>query len=256
MVLLDHPAPARTLGPVTRVAVVVEDAGVPRDRLSSTLQQHGFQVHTFADGADAVDAVDRLHPDLVIVDVALTGIDGFEVVRRLRSFHDGFVLMISSMAEETAAVEGFRSGADDYILRPWRPFELRARIDAILRRSRAVAKAPAATEPDWLTVDSLRLHPASRRVELAGRRVDLTKSEFDLLLALIRNPDVVLEKSWIALLLRRQNGGGGDHVSAHDLHAIEVHVMNLRRKLGGDGKRCKWIETVRGVGYRFAPSQL
>lgn len=256
MTLLEHPAPARTMGPLTRVAVLVEDAGTARDRLSSTLQQHGFQVHSFSDGFAAVEAVDRLQPDLVTVDTTLAGIDGFEVVRRIRSFHAGSIVILSDMTEETAAVEAFRSGADDYVVRPWRPFELRARLDAILRRTLGAAEVLPPTESDWLVVDGLRLHPASRRAELAGRRIDLTRSEFDLLLALVRNPDVVLEKSWIVLLLRRQNGGNGDHVNAHDLHAVEVHVMNLRRKLGGTARRCRWIETVRGIGYRFAPAKL
>lgn len=255
MVLLNLAAPRPAIAAARR-AVVIEPDGPTRLRLNMTLRQHGFEVHAYADGLEAVDAIDELDPELVIVDAVLEGVDGFEVTRRLRAFHDGLVLMLSSMEDETAAVEGFRSGADDYIIRPWRPFELRARIDAMLRRAQLTSAATAPAASEWLEVNSLRLHPGTRRVELAGRRIDLTKSEFDLLLALFQKPDEVLAKSWIALLLRRQNGSESDHISAHDLHAIEVHVMNLRRKLGGDGRSCRWIETVRGIGYRFAPAAL
>ncbi|MDD7928599.1 response regulator transcription factor [Microbacterium thalli] len=234
-----------------RIAVVIEDDDDLRHLLTQTLEQHGFDVHAFSDGAPAVDAVRLLRPELTTVDVMLGGIDGFEAVRRIRSFHDGYILIISAVGDETATVEGFRSGADDYIVKPWRPYELRARIDALMRRPRGI-RSDEPSAPAWLEAGALRLNPAARRVELDGELLDLTRSEFDVLQALMQRPGDVIEKSRIALMLRRQNGAAGEHVSAHDLHAVEVHMMNLRRKLGDDGRSGRWVETVRGIGYRFA----
>jgi len=236
---------------MTRTVVVIEDDDDLRKLLSQTLEQHGFAVHAFRDGPSGVDAVRLLRPDLTTVDVRLDGIDGFEAVRRIRAFHDGYILIISAIEDETATVEGFRSGADDYVVKPWRPYELRARIDALMRRPRSIqATDPAGSA--WLEAGALRLNPGSRRAELDGEGVELTRSEFDVLQALMQRPGDVIEKSWIALMLRRQSGTHGEHVSAHDLHAVEVHMMNLRRKLGDDGRSGRWIETVRGIGYRFA----
>ncbi len=236
---------------MSRSVVVIEDDDDLRRLLTQTLEQGGFTVNAYADGAAGVDAVRLLRPALTTVDIRLGGIDGFEVVRRIRSFHDGYILMISALEDETAAVEGFRSGADDYVLKPWRPYELRARIDALMRRPRSIRPASGG-ESVWLDAGALRLHAGSRRAELDGDDLDLTRSEFDVLHALMQRPGDVLEKSWIALMLRRQNGTPGDHISSHDLHAVEVHMMNLRRKLGDDGRSGRWVETVRGVGYRFA----
>lgn len=236
---------------MTRTVVVIEDDDDLRNLLGHTLEQHGFEVHAFADGPAGVDAVRLLRPDLTTVDVKLAGIDGFEAVRRIRAFHDGYILIISAVDEETATVEGFRSGADDYVIKPWRPYELRARIDALMRRPRSLKPLEGAAG-SWIEAGDLRLSPGSRRAELAGRALDLTRSEFDVLQALMQRPGDVIEKAWIALMLRRQNGAHGEHVSGHDLHAVEVHMMNLRRKLGDDGRTGRWIETVRGIGYRFA----
>lgn len=236
---------------MTRTAVVIEDDDDLRSLLTQTLEQHGFAVHAYADGHAGVNAVRAVRPDLTTVDVKLDGIDGFEAVRRIRAFHDGYVLIISAVDDETATVEGFRSGADDYVIKPWRPYELRARIDALMRRPRTL-QANEAAPGAWLEAGGLRLSPGSRRVELDGRSLDLTRSEFDVLQALMQRPGDVVEKAWIALMLRRQSGAHGEHVSPHDLHAVEVHLMNLRRKLGDDGRTGRWIETVRGIGYRFA----
>lgn len=236
---------------MTRVAVVIEDDDDLRLLLSQTLEQHGFITHSFRDGPSGVDAVRMLRPDLTTVDVRLDGIDGFEAVRRIRAFHDGYILIVSALDDETATVEGFRSGADDYVVKPWRPYELRARIDALMRRPRAIQPHEASAAA-WIRSGPLRLNPGSRRAELDGTPLELTRSEFDVLQALMQRPGDVLEKSWIALMLRRQSGTHGDHVSAHDLHAVEVHMMNLRRKLGDDGRSGRWVETVRGIGYRFA----
>lgn len=236
-----------------RSAVVIEDEGDLRDLLTVTFEQQGFAVSPFADGDAGVEAIRRLRPDLITVDIGLSGIDGYEVVRRVREFHDGYVVMITGLGDENAAVRGFRSGADDFVTKPWRPHELRARIDALMRRPRVLQPLPEPAEPAWIEIDGLRLHAGSRRAELGDRPLDLTRSEFDMLLALLQPIGDVVEKAQMATMLRRNDDG--DEVNSQELHAVEVHMMNLRRKLGADGRSGRWIETVRGLGYRFAHSE-
>lgn len=243
--------PSRGAG--IRSVVVIEDEGDLRDLLAITFEQQGFAVHPFADGDAGVDAIRRLRPDLITVDIGLSGIDGYEVVRRVREFHDGYVVMITGLGDESAAVRGFHSGADDFVVKPWRPQELRARIDALMRRPRDFQSVSASIEPAWIEVDGLRVHTGSRRAEIDDRPLDLTRSEFDMLLALLQPIGDVVEKARMATMLRRHDDG--TEATSQELHAVEVHMMNLRRKLGADSRPGRWIETVRGLGYRFARSE-
>jgi two-component system OmpR family response regulator len=241
--------------PYARSAVVIDRDPVHAAQLVTWLSQQGFRVFEARDGAAGVDAVATQRPDLILVQTDLPGLDGFETVRRMREFSDGFVILLSQDDSESAVVEGFRAGADDYIVTPLRPYALRARIDALMRRSRALAGATTHTsDMGWLEHNLLRMQPASRRVELHGIECELTRSEFDLLFTLVRAKDQVFSKSSLALMLREANGLPGQHITAHDRHAVEVHVMNLRRKLGDDPRAPRWIETVRGLGYRLAPA--
>jgi DNA-binding response OmpR family regulator len=241
--------------PYARSAVVIDADAAHAERLAASLRQQGFTVHTAGDGSTGLEAVRRFRPDLTTVDVNLPGIDGFETVRRLRAFSDGFVLMLTADDSESAVVEGFRAGADDYIIKPYGPHALRARIDALLRRSRSLASAARVEdESPWLEQGPLRLHPGSRRVEVDGVERELTRSEFDLLFTLMRAKDQVFSKASLAVMLRETNGLLGHHITTHDRHAVEVHIMNLRRKLGDDPRSPQWIETVRGFGYRLAPA--
>lgn len=212
-------------------------------------------MHEAHDGFAGLDAVADHRPDLTVVEVDLPGIDGFETVRRLREFSDGFVVIVTTDDSESAAVEGFRAGADDFIVKPYGAHALRARIDALMRRSRTlVSAAGTQAETTWIEHGSLRLHAASRRVEVRGVECDLTRSEFDLLFTLMRAKDQVFSKASLALMLRETNGLPGQHITAHDRHAVEVHIMNLRRKLDDDPRAPQCIETVRGFGYRLAPT--
>lgn len=240
--------------PHARSALVIDRDPAHTAGLVTSLSQQGFSVRDAQDGFHGLSLAQRHLPDLVIIGTDLPGIDGFETVRRLRSFADGFVLVLADDDSESAAVEAFRSGADDYIVKPYGPYALRARIDAMMRRSRSLAGVTAkTTDPEILEHGGLRLHPAARRVDIDGAECELTRSEFDLLHTFMRARDQVFSKSSLALMLREANGLTGQHITAHDRHAVEVHIMNLRRKLAVHQMAPQCIETVRGFGYRLAP---
>jgi two-component system, OmpR family, response regulator len=239
--------------PHARSAVVIDHDPAHTISLVTSLRQQGFTVHDAQDGFLGVALVQRHTPDLVLLDRDLPGIDGFEALRRLRGFSDAFVIMLTDDDSESAAVEAFRLGADDYIVRPYGTYAMRARIDAIMRRSRALQAPAAAADPEVHTHGQIRLWPGSRRVDVDGVDVDLTRSEFDLLHTFMRARDQVFSKSSLALMLRETNGLSGAHITAHDRHAVEVHIMNLRRKLADDPRAPQCVETVRGFGYRLAP---
>jgi two-component system, OmpR family, response regulator len=242
------------LDPLARSAVVVDHDSTRAEHLIATLTRQGFTVHASTDGLDALDRVHRTAPDLVTVQIDLPTIDGFETVRRLRRFFEGFIVLRSDDDSESAVIEGLRCGADDFLHEAISPYILRARIDALLRRSSRLLADIAAPADDltWIEHGPLHLHPASRRVRLGGHDCDLTRSEFDLLHTLVLSKNQVFSKTALAQMLRAANGLHAAHITAHDRHAVEVHIMNLRRKLGDDPREPQWIETVRGLGYRLA----
>lgn len=240
--------------PHARSALVIDSDPAVRAGLVASLRQQGFTIHDTSDGFSGLTLAGHHRPDLVIVGTCLPGIDGFETVRRLREFSDGFVLVLADDDSESAAVEAFRSGADDYVVKPYGPYALRARIDALMRRSRTLLPTAAVVaDRTLLEHGALRLHPGSRRVDVAGVEVELTRSEFDLLHTFMRAKDQVFSKSSLALMLRETQGLTGQHITPHDRHAVEVHIMNLRRKLADDPRAPQCVETVRGFGYRLAP---
>ncbi len=247
------------------VAVVIEDDEDIRGLVGVVLEQAGFTVHAAANGLDGVELVRTHRPTIVTLDISMPGIDGFETAKRIRAISSTYIVMLTARDEEIDTVQGLQSGADDYLTKPFRPRELRARIEAMLRRPRTVAGAsaepagvppptasadPAGESPEWLTHHGLRLHPGMRIVTQDGVEVDLTRSEFEILAELMTAGRRVVSKADLALLLRGERYAG-TYVSEHDTRAIEVHVANLRRKLGDVVSRPRWIETIRGVGYRL-----
>jgi DNA-binding response OmpR family regulator len=242
-----------------RVAVVVEDDEDIRALLAAVLEQAGFDVHTAATGADALDLVREHDPIVTTLDVGLPGMDGYETARRIRQISSAYIVMLTARTEEIDALQGLDAGADDYITKPFRPRELRARIDAMLRRPRMRSDVAATPEPapasgssreSWLEHDGLRANPAMRVVVADGRSIELTRSEFDILVELLTSDRRVVSKSQLALLLRGETDPSA-YVNDNDTRAIEVHVANLRRKLGDSPSSPRWVETVRGVGYRL-----
>ncbi|WP_194408718.1 response regulator transcription factor [Microbacterium cremeum] len=251
------PAPGGAAVQEARVAVVIEDEDDIRSLLSTVLAQAGFEVHGAANGADGVELVRAHRPVVTTLDVNMAGMDGFETAKRIRSISSTYIVMLTARTEEIDALQGLEAGADDYVAKPFRPRELRARIDAMLRRPREVAPARAdttapssASAAAWLDHHGLRLNPETRVVTVDGDEVVLTRSEFDILADLLSGGRRVRAKTDLAIMLRGDQSVA-DFVSDSDARAIEVHVANLRRKLGESPSEPRWIETVRGVGYRL-----
>ena len=199
---------------------------------------------------------------MTTLDVNMPGMDGFETAKRIRGMSATYIVMLSARTEEIDAMQGLEAGADDYVAKPFRPRELRARIDAMLRRPRHHIDVPAAPEPatarppiaEWLEHQGLRLNPETRVVTVDGDDLQLTRSEFDILADLLTGGRRVRAKTDLALMLRGEHFTGVEFVTDSDARAIEVHVANLRRKLGESPASPRWIETVRGVGYRLTAS--
>ena len=242
-----------------RVAVVIEDEEDIRSLLSTVLAQAGFEVHGAGNGADGVELVRAHHPLVTTLDVNMPGMDGFETAKRIRAISSTYIVMLSARTEEIDALQGLEAGADDYVAKPFRPRELRARIDAMLRRPRNVTPADADPAPaagvapdgEWLEHHGLRLNAETHIVTVDDDDVELTRSEFDILADLLVAGRRVRAKSDLALMLRGDQYAVNDFVSDSDARAIEVHMANLRRKLGESPSQPRWIETVRGVGYRL-----
>ena len=220
----------------TRVLVVDDEAPI-RDLVRGYLEADRFEVKVVGDGLSAIDAVREWSPAVVVLDVMLPGLDGVEVCRRLRTFSDSYVLMLTARGEEIDRVVGLTVGADDYLVKPFSPRELVARIKALLRRPRG-SMTDAAPLPSGLEIDEAR-----RSVNVDGRPVELTALEFGLLATLARDPGTVVRRS---TLLDRL--WGPEFVA--DEHLVDVHIANLRRRLGDDAEHPRFVETVRGVGYR------
>lgn len=250
----------------SRVAVVVDNDSDHRNLVSTLLTQSGFQVHAAVNGMAGVHAVRNNEPSIVTLNIGLPDIDGFEVLRRVRGFSDAYIVMLSARGDEMDVVAGFQAGADDYVIKPFRPRELRARVEAMLRRPRRygsdqpamqngtakqAGRSPAASDGESLEHRGLVLNDRTRSVSIGELDLKLTRTEFDLLLALLQSGRTVRTKVDLVRTLRAD--GYSSYISEADERAVEVHMGNLRRKLGEDSKAPRWVETVRGVGYRLTP---
>ena len=219
--------------------LVVDDEPPIVELLTGYLEREGWSVSNAVNGLDALEAVRRDGPDVLVLDVMLPGLDGVEVCRRLRAFSDAYVLMLTARGEEIDRIMGLTVGADDYLVKPFSPREVVARIKAMLRRSRRTQSGAAGAAPAGLELDEGR-----RVVRVDGSPVELTALEFNLLAALARDPGIVVGRQAILDALWGPEFVGDDHL-------VDVHVANLRRKLGDDPATPRFVETVRGVGYRL-----
>jgi len=217
--------------------LVVDDEPSILEIVAAYLRSEGYRVDTAADGETALKAARAFKPEVVVLDVMLPGIDGLEVLTRLRRESDVYVILLTAKAEETDKIVGLSVGADDYLTKPFSPRELAARVKAALRRLR---RAPGLPAEGTLSFPHVRIDVASRRVWVDDRPVELTTMEFDLLRALAEVPgrvltrEQLLEKVW-----------GRDYYG--EVRVVDVHIGHIRRKLGDD----RYIATVRGAGYRF-----
>jgi DNA-binding response OmpR family regulator len=225
-------------------ALIVEDEQNLVGLLRLHLEREGFEVHEALDGRTALEVARRVVPDVVVLDWMLPGLGGMEVLRELRGSSDAYVIMLTARTDEVDRVVGLSTGADDYLTKPFSPAELVARIRAMLRRPRG---GVAGHHDAPLGFGALTVDVARREARLGGEAVALTAMEFDLLATLASEPGVVfgrdrlLEKLW-----------GGDYFGSD--HVIDVHVANVRKKLGDDPQDPRYLQTVRGVGYRFRSS--
>ena len=220
--------------------LIADDERELRDMLQAYLSNEGFDVRAVNDGQAALDIVVSNPPDLVILDVGMPGLDGFEVLRRLRSHTQVPVIFLTAKTEEVDRVVGLTVGADDYVTKPFSPRELTARIRAVLRRGRladSVAEAP-------LSFEGLEIDIAGREVSRDGQSIDLTTLEFDLLHALAAAPGRVLTREHLLETVWGWDYFGVDRV-------VDVHISNLRKILLDDPSAPSLIATVRGVGYKF-----
>jgi DNA-binding response OmpR family regulator len=225
--------------------VLVVDDEVPLTGvIGSYLEREGFTVAVAHNGPDAVAAARDGRPDLIVLDVMLPGFDGIEVCRQVRQFTDAYIIMLTARDEEVDKVLGLSMGADDYLVKPFSPRELIARIQAMLRRPRAARSAAASAEP--LVVGGLVLDPESREVRIGGEPVDLTRTEFDLLAAMASRPRAALTRRQLIDAVWGPGWFGDEHV-------VDVHVGHLRTKLRDDAADPRFIRTVRGVGYGLGP---
>ncbi|WOQ69200.1 response regulator [Microbacterium limosum] len=320
-------------------AVIVEDDPDVRHLLVEVLEAAGFSTVSVGNGIDGIRAVQSYQPLITTLDVNMPGIDGIEAARRIRASSDTYIIMISGLEDEADVLMGLGAGADDYITKPFRPREFRARIDAMLRRPRATITsappprqqersgpsfpgarpvahgwvpapghgeqhppaaypvaypaygaapvtfapaidapaapessqsaapapstatpgaevgpvAPTATETPaiWMTHRGLQLNPESRIVLLDGAEVELTRTEFELLATLLESRRRVRSKADLTLVLRGESYVTSYYVGEADKRAVEAHMTNLRRKLGDNPTSPRFVETVRGVGYRL-----
>ncbi|MGO2932646.1 response regulator [Microbacterium sp.] len=317
-----------------KTAVVVEDDPDVRHLLAEVLESAGFSTISVGNGIDGVRAVINYQPLITTLDVNMPGIDGFEAARRIRAQSDTYIIMLTALNEEADVVLGLSAGADEYLNKPFRPRELRARIEALLRRPRgasavsqprqeqsgpsfpayghpqpvghpteqpepayqsvpayqaapepgrqpvyaqpapgyqatpaAAPGVPSATDQDtvvadgnatvaasdeaWVSHRDLQLNPETRIVLVQEHEVDLTRTEFDLLSALMESKRRVRSKADLTLVLRGESYVTSYFVGDADKRAVEAHMTNLRRKLGDSAAQPRYIETVRGVGYRL-----
>lgn len=240
-------APSSSAGRRFRALVVDDEPALVRV-VAAYLERDGFDVTTATDGAEALRLAALEHPDVVVLDVMMPGVDGIEVCRRLRTFSDAYVLMLTARAEEIDTLVGLSVGADDYMTKPFSARVLVARIRSMLRRPRTVGRGPAApaggpTEPAR-RFGALEIDVEAREVTVDGRPVALTPLEFDLLAVLSSRPGTAFSRARLREQVWGEGWFGDDRV-------VAIHIGHVRRKLGDDVAEPRYIRTVRGVGYRM-----
>ena len=228
---------------MTPVVLVVEDEPSIAEVVALYLRRAGFAVLSAGDGQEALDVLAEATPDLVVLDLMLPRVDGYEVTRRLRAQGDTPIIMLTARKSEADRIAGLEMGADDYVVKPFSPQELVSRVRAVLRRASSPAGSP---EEAPLEFDGLTIDPVSRSVVVRGEERSLTVKEFDLLATLARRPRQVFNRDRLLELV----WGSADYI---DPSTVTVHVRRVREKIEEDPSQPRFITTVWGVGYRFEP---
>ena len=223
-----------------RLKVLVVDDEVPLTGVvGSYLEREGFDVAVAHTGPDAVDRARAESPVLIVLDIMLPGFDGIEACRQIRQFSDAYIIMLTARDEEMDKVLGLSMGADDYLVKPFSPRELIARVRAMLRRPRA---APDNDTTELYTIGTLTMDAQGRTLTLDGNEIELTRTEFDLLAAMMAHPRAVLTRRKLIDAVWGPGWYGDEHV-------VDVHIGHVREKIGDAAAEPRFIRTVRGVGY-------
>jgi two-component system response regulator ResD len=221
--------------------LVVDDEPTITEVVSRYLERAGYTTHVAADGPGALQVAAEARPDLVVLDLMMPGMDGLEVLRVLREQQQVLVILLTAKGEQADRITGLRLGADDYVVKPFSPAELVARVDAVLRR---VDHSPQPAEP--ISFDGLTVEPAAHQVTVRGEEVQLTVREFELLFHFVRHPGQVFSRSQLMDTVWRYS-------FYTDTSTVTVHIRRLRAKIEADPSQPRWLQTVWGVGYRFQP---
>ena len=217
--------------------LVIDDEERILNLVTSYLEKENYEVTTAQDGITGLKLAQELNPDIIVLDIMLPGMDGIELLSQLRRESNVYVIMLTAKTEETDKIVGLSVGADDYVTKPFSPRELTARIKAALRR---INLAEIKSDVDIMVFNKIRIDQGSRKVWVNEELIDLTAIEFDLLAALAEHPGLVLSREQ---LLERVWG----HDYFGELRVVDVHIGHIRQKLEDD----RFIDTVRGIGYRF-----
>ena len=221
--------------------LIVDDEPTIGEVVSRYLERAGYEARVAGDGREALQLAGDRRPDLVVLDLMLPGMDGLEVMRRLRERERVAVILLTAKGEASDRVNGLRLGADDYVAKPFSPAELVARVDAVLRRTKGSAEPE-----DSISFEGVELDPVARRVTIRGEEAQLTVREYDLLHFFMRHPgqafsrDQLMDAVW-------------QYSFYTDTSTVTVHVRRLREKIEEDPSKPRWLQTVWGVGYRFQP---
>ena len=227
-----------------RNILVVEDDASISNLIRTTLQGEGYLCTCALDGKRGADLIDSGHWDLILLDLMLPGMDGFEICRCIRREKDIPILMVSAKKEDIDKIRGFGIGADDYIVKPFSPSELVARVHAhIARYDRLTAKGEG-TADDYISIGNLYIDKNARRVYVNKKEAVLTNKEFDLLVFLASNPNIVFSKNTLFDRI-----WGFDAIG--ETSTVTVHINRIREKIEDDSSNPQYIETVWGAGYRF-----
>jgi two-component system response regulator ResD len=224
--------------------LIIEDEASIVDLVRLYVEEARYTLVAAEDGPSGLTAYERIAPDLIILDLMLPGMDGYEVCKRIRAQGHTPILMLTARRTEDDRVMGLDLGADDYLTKPFSPRELVSRVRAILRRTSLQA---AESEPARLEYPGLTIIPAARRVEVDGRAIELTAKEFDVLLTLARAPEQVMARETLLSKV-----WGFDYLG--DSRTVDVHIGTLRKKVERDPAHPRFIKTVWTVGYKFDPS--
>jgi len=223
--------------------LIVDDEPSIHNVVSAYLKAEGYETLSAEDGPKGLDLAHSAKPEVIILDVMLPGMDGIEFLTNLRRESNAYVIMLTARSEETDKIIGLSVGADDYLTKPFSPRELVARIKAALRRIQS--SSPSAEGADLLSFAHVQIDLGERRVRVAGNLIELTTVEFDLLAALAQHQSMVLSREQLLEKIWGYNFFG-------DTRVVDVHIGHIRQKLGSDN----YIETIRGVGYRFEDKQV